>query len=205
MKLTTDTTKSGRIGIYADGEFCFTVPAFIWYAHPLYGCDEADEEDLLRLKASAAAHDAYEKALRLLGRRAHSAWELRTKLRASYGAAAVDGVMERLTQNGLIDDVSFAEALADELMRRKHYAPERIRMELMNRGIAPEIAKNAANGLDIDKKQGIIDIIAKMHLPETMTKKDADRLVRRLLNAGYSMHEIREVVTFSEEEDGEST
>ena len=200
MKLTTDTTKTGRIGIYTDGEFRFTVPAFIWYAHPLYGCDEADEEALSELKAAGETHDAYEKALRLLGRRAHSAWELKTKLRAHYGAEAVAETLEKLNDNGLLNDVSFAEALAEELFRRKSYAPERIRMELLSRGVAAEIAKNAANGLDIHKKQGIIDIIGKMHLPETLSPKDADRLLRRLLSAGYTMREIREVVSFSEDD-----
>ena len=38
-----------------------------------------------------------------------------------------------------------------------------------------------------------------MHLPERPAKKDVDRLLRRLLNAGYTMREIREVISFSED------
>ena len=40
-----------------------------------------------------------------------------------------------------------------------------------------------------------------MRLPETVTQKEADRLIRRLRAAGYSMREIREAVEFSGADD----
>ena len=122
-------------------------------------------------------------------------------MRQQYSAEAIDSALEKLRENGLVDDAAFASALAEERLRRKSWAPERIRQDLLSRGIDAETAKNAVNGLDIDRKKGIIDIISKMHLPDSPTRKDADRLIRRLLNAGYSMREIREVVTISEEQD----
>ena len=200
MKLTTTTTKKGRINVLADGEYQFTVPAFIWYGSSFCGQPRITPEGLEELRLQGEQADAYEKAMRLLSIRAHGETELRRKLRPQYSAQAIDLAVERLRENGLVDDAAFAAALAEERFRRKAWAPERIRQDLMSRGIDAETAKNAVNGLDIDRKQGIIDIISKMHLPAVLTKKDADRLIRRLLNAGYSMREIREVVTFSEEE-----
>ena len=199
MLLTTTTTKKGRINVHADGEYMFTVPAFVWYRSTLSGQKEADAEALDALRAEGLAYDAYEKGLRLLGNRAHGTAELRRKLRLDYPAEAAEAAVEKLSEAGLLNDEAYAEALAEELSRRKHWAPERILRELTQRGIDAGTAKNAAFGLDINKKQGIIDIITKMHLPQHPTKKDADRLIRRLLSAGYSMHEIREVISFSEE------
>lgn len=200
MEISTTTAKSGRINIHADGEYLFTVPALIWYASPLSSKTEADEEELFLLKALGEEHDAYEKALRLLSMRAHGEKELKRKLRQKYSEKASESAIQRLVENGLIDDEKFARELAEELLRRKNYSPERIKNELINRGIDRETAKNAANALDIDKKEGIINIINKFHLPESPTKKDVDRLLRRLLTAGYSMSEIREVISFSGEE-----
>ena len=200
MELSTTTTKKGRINVVADGEYQFTVPAFIWYRSALCGETEASPEALEELRLLGEQADAYEKAVRLLSFRAHSEAELRRKLRPGFSDDAIEAAMEKLRENGLVDDAAYAEALAEELFRRKAWAPERIRKELISRGIDAETAKNAANGLDINRKQGIIDIISKMHLPPVLTKKDADRLIRRLLNAGYSMREIKEVVSFSEEE-----
>ncbi|MCH5198155.1 MAG: regulatory protein RecX [Oscillospiraceae bacterium] len=200
MEISVTTAKSGRINIHADGEYYFTVPALIWYASPISSKKEADEEELFALKALGEEHDAYEKALRLLSNRAHGEKELKMKLRQKYSDEAADSAILKLTENGLIDDEKFARDLAEELSRRKSYSAERIKNELISRGIDRETAKNAANSLDIDKKAGIINIISKIHLPESPTKKDVDRLLRRLLTAGYSMSEIREVISFSEED-----
>ena len=201
MELSTSTTKKGRINVLADGEYQFTVPAFIWYGSSFCGQTEITPEELEELRLQGEQADAYEKALRLLGQRAHCEAELKRKLRQQYAAEAAGSAVERLKENGLIDDAAFASSLAEELSRRKGWAPERIRRDLIFRGVDAETAKNAVNGLDIDKKQGIIDIISKMHLPASPAKKDADRLIRKLLNAGYSMREIREVISFSEPED----
>ncbi len=46
MELTTTFTKKGRINVLADGEYQFTVPAFIWYASSLCGETEAEPEEL---------------------------------------------------------------------------------------------------------------------------------------------------------------
>ena len=200
MELSVTETKKGRINLFADGEYQFTVSAFVWLRSPLFGKSEADEEALAALKSESVLHDAYEKALRLLARRAHGTAELRRKLRQTCPAEAADAAIARLEENGLLDDSAFALQLAEELSRRKAYAPERIRMELQKRGIDAETAKKAVNGIDINKKDGIIDIIRKAHLPDSPTKKDADRLVRRLLAAGYTMRDIREVVSFSYED-----
>ena len=200
MELTTTETKKGRINVLADGEYLFTVPAFIWYTSALCGKTEAEPEELEALRQTGEAADAYEKGLRLLGQRAHSRTELKRKLRVKYGEDAVEAALARLEESGLIDDAAFAASLAEELYRRKAYAPERVLRELVHRGVDAQTAKNAVSALDIDKKQGIIEIINKMHLPERPTKKDADRLIRRLLSAGYTLGEIREVVTISEEE-----
>ncbi len=199
MELSTTTTKKGRINVHADGEYLFTVSAFIWYRSPLCGKTEAAPEALEELRLQGLESDAYEKGLRLLGSRAHAEKELRTKLTRAYPADAADAAVARLKEAGLIDDASYAAALAEELQRRKNYSPQRIILELTHRGVDAETAKNAANGLDIDKKEGIINILNKMHLPERPAKKDVDRLLRRLLNAGYTMREIREVISFSED------
>ncbi len=197
MKITTTTTKKGRINLFADGEYQFTVSALFWAKN---GCPEGgtlDEDALFALQAEANADAAYDKALRLLTLRAHGEAELMRKLRRDYDREAAENAVCRCKENGLVDDAAFAAALAEELYRKKAYAPARIEQALREKGIGKEIAKNAAYTLDIDRKYGIIRIIEKMRLPETVTKKEADRLIRRLRAAGYSMREIREVVEFS--------
>ena len=197
MKITTTTTKKGRINIFADGEYQFTVSALFWAIH---GCPEGGRlppEALSALAEAAKKEAAFERALRLISLRAHGETELYRKLRRDFEPLYARSAVDRCRDVGLVDDEAYARLYAEELFRRKGYAPERIELALREKGIDKEIAKNAAFALDIDRKIGIIRIIEKMRLPETVSKQEASRLLRRLRAAGYSMREIREVVEFS--------
>ena len=190
MEISTTTSKNNKIKIYADGEYLFTVPAVIWYSYNFRDGDEVSEAQLSELKNQADISLAFDSGMRMLSLRAHSTSELKNKLSAKYPSEAVAAAIERLTALGLTDDEKFAFLLAEELYNRKSYAPKRILMELKNRGIASEIAENAINALDIDKEIGIIKIIEKYKIDENSTQKEKDRVIRRLLNMGYSFSDI---------------
>ncbi|MBQ7688436.1 MAG: regulatory protein RecX [Clostridia bacterium] len=199
MRITTTVTKKGRINIFADGEYAFTVPVLIWYASGFSEGETLTEEALWALRLEGQAADAYETAVRMLSLRAHGERELINKLRQKYPAQAAAAAVEKCKENLLLDDEAFSCALASELAEKKHFSPERIEKELLFRGIDRETAKNAVLSLDIDRKTGIIRIIRKMHLPPAPEQKELNRAIRRLLTAGYSMGEIRQVLRVPEE------
>ncbi len=107
-----------------------------------------------------------------------------------FPSSAARDAVDRCEAAGLIDDEKFAELLAEELYRRKHYAPIRIISELENRGVDKNTAENAVFALDIDRESGIIRILDKMRVNDESSEKDKARAYRRLLNAGYSYSEI---------------
>ena len=195
MILTTTTAKSGKINLYTDGEYRFSVPAEVWFANAYRDGNEIEEEELAALQTAADSVFAYENALRLLSMRAHSEKELTDKLKRKYKSAAAKQAVEKCRELGLIDDEKFAVMLADELVRRKHYAPKRVENELISRGIDRHIAQSAAQTLDIDEKISIIDIIDKLcpqdTVPDAKTKK---RIINRLLRLGYAPHEVFDTV-----------
>ena len=147
--------------------------------------------DLRKFEKASDAEKAYESTLRSLTTRAHGEKELLRKLRQKYDAEAAQNAVERCKQAGLIDDSAYAADLAEELYRRKAFSPERIRTELICRGVAKEIAENAVEALDIDRDSGIIQILEKMRITDDSPDKDKARAVRRLINAGYSFPEAR--------------
>ncbi len=191
MTVTTTTAKSGKINLYTDGEYRFSVPAEVWFANAYRDGDEIEEEELAALQTAADSVFAYENALRLLSMRAHSEKELYDKLKRKYKAAAAKQAVEKCRELGFINDEQFASLLADELVRRKHYAPKRVENELISRGIDRQIAQSVACTLDIDEKISIMDIIDKFvpndTKPDAKTKK---RIINRLLRLGYTPHEV---------------
>ncbi len=191
MIVSSTTAKSGKINIYTDGEYRFSVPASFWFEGTVRDGDEIDEAQLAALQEAADFVFACDSALRLLSQRAHSEKELYDKLKRKYKAAPARHAVEKCRDLGLLNDEKFADLLADELVRRKHYAPKRVENELMARGIDRHIAQSVAGSLDIDEKLSIMDIIEKLcpadGKPDEKNKK---RIITRLLRLGYAPHDV---------------
>lgn len=198
MELGISTTKKNRISIYADGEFLFTVPAVIWYSSRFREGDEVTEKDLEELRRESDLACAFDSAMRMLSLRAHSEYELKIKLKQKFSEDAVVFAIDKLRNLKLLDDESFAFNYAEELYRRKGFAPKRIVLELKNRGIDAATAEKAVNSLDIDREIGIIKVIEKYHLTKDSTPKERDRVIRRLLNMGYSFSDISKYINIYE-------
>ncbi len=84
---------------------------------------------------TTAQSEVWNRALRLLARRDHSAQELRQKLR-NKGAAPeqIDGVLERLLEEDWLNETRFAESFTRSRVARG-LGPYRIRRELQERGV----------------------------------------------------------------------
>lgn len=88
---------------------------------------------------------AMQKALDLLARREHSQKELKQKLmKRDFSAELIDDVLSEIAEQGWQSDLRFAE---DYLSARKRdlYGPERIRMELSERGVSDDIIDSLLN------------------------------------------------------------
>jgi SOS response regulatory protein OraA/RecX len=95
-----------------------------------------------------ACHDA---ALRALGVRWHGDRELSLKLRTrGYDAEAIAAALGRLREEGWLDDLRYAEAYARG-RARKHFGPERVRAELIGRGINDRTAAEAVKNVFADE------------------------------------------------------
>lgn len=195
MELSTTLNKNGRINIHTDGEFRFAVSAFVYRSFPYRDGDDVTEEALAELKTADDAERAHESALRMLTARAHGEKELYRKLRQKYDAQAAQSAVDRCKEAGLIDDAAFAADLAQALLARKGWSPDRVKTELLFRGVDRETAENAISALDIDRDSGIIMLLEKMRVTDDSPEKDKARAIRRLLNAGYSIHEIRKHIS----------
>lgn len=80
-----------------------------------------------------------EQALRLLEVRGRSCFELRGRLLAKgHPTAAVDALLERLCESGLLDDARFARDRARAMLRRKGWGPRKLAADLARRGVDRE-------------------------------------------------------------------
>lgn len=85
-----------------------------------------------------------EAALTILGRQAHSRSELRRKLvQKGFPPAVVELCLERLAAVQLVDDRAYAYNFALRRAEAGRYGPSRVRRELLNRGVSPEMTEEA--------------------------------------------------------------
>ena len=91
-------------------------------------------------------HHIKQKAFSFIGRRHHSAFEIRTKLRQKkYDNNLIEEIINDLTENKYIDDLEFARLFSDENIRLKLWGGKKIKGELIKRGVSQEIISKVLN------------------------------------------------------------
>jgi regulatory protein len=81
-----------------------------------------------------------QKAYNLLGKRLHSVYELRTKLRQKkYDADLIQLTIDDLLNSRYLDDIKFAEMYSEEKLRLKLWGKTKLKSELMKKGISSAI------------------------------------------------------------------
>lgn len=138
---------------------------------------------------------------RLLARRSYSVNELRIKLKQKgYDSILTDNVLNDLIQKGYLDDIKFAEIFAEENIKRKLWSTQKIKAELMKKGVD----KTVINEVLSNKLLGFNDIenaavltekkfnILKLHNYEQ--KKLKLKLFNYLSGKGYNYSVSNEAI-----------
>jgi regulatory protein len=85
-------------------------------------------------------HFVKQKALSYISRRHHSVAEVRRKLfQKKYDKEIIEPVLQELVEKGLLNDTEFAEIFTEENIRLKLWGKNKIKSELIKRGVAQEI------------------------------------------------------------------
>ncbi len=102
--------------------------------------DRLSEERIDSLLAEDERHRCRERAWSLLGRRKRSRSELHRELcKRGFSHAAAEHVVTRFVEMGYIDDLEFAKFWVLDRLQRGRFGPRRVRRELGQKGVAPDI------------------------------------------------------------------
>jgi len=141
-----------------------------------------------------------QRAFRYLGRRLHSAFELRTKLRQkSYEIDMIDRVICELKDKNYLDDSEFASVFIEEKFGSKMWSENKLKAELIKRGVKSSIISEALSNKfsDEDIFNNAFTIALKKYkilqgrnLDLQTTKK---KLASFLNTRGYNYETIKQV------------
>lgn len=202
-------TKRGRMAVFFDGEFDFSVDDETLLRHDLKVGKRLDERAYEQLREQTQYQKAKEKAFSLLSRRAYASAQLRQKLEGDFPPDCIDRVMERCAELGLIDDLDYARRAAKDLVHLKHYSLSRVRQELAHRGIGQNEIEDALELFaDYDERQALRQLLEKKYAASLREEKGRRRAFSALVRLGYDPGEIRREMEglraeFSDEEQEE--
>jgi len=191
--LKTHPRKADKIQVYLDGRYALTLSRLL--ASRLRVGQTLSDEELEQLVAAEAEEQAYQRALRFLGRRPHSEVELREKLTKGQAPEdAIERVIARLKDRALIDDVAFAKAWVENREMYRPRAAKALRAELRRKGIAAQAIQAALE--DFDETSAAAKAAAKAWrkyrgLPEPVARR---RLTGYLSRRGFNYRLCKTIV-----------
>ena len=171
---------------------------------PLEEGDEIDPEEYVNRVASLQFADAYESALTSLDASARTASEIDRSLRMKgFVAPVAEAVVERLKENGLIDDQRLAARLAETQLTKPVglYAMKR---KLRAKGISDEDAAEALESFDDDQQRAAAIQAARKLLRryENLPVRECrGKLSQALARRGFSWDAVSAAVEAVLEED----
>ena len=147
----------------------------------------------------ADSERAYNRAVRLLSARARSTEEIRRRLRgARYDSDVIEAVVSRLTDEGFLNDTSFAESWVEWRTGSKPKSRSAIRRELMAMGVAAEEVETAVSAVDEEVEYENAARLATARLRRLTAlpvEAQRQRLATFLRARGYSWDLVRKVLT----------
>ena len=152
MKIERIVKKGNKdVTIHFDDDKFLILAVEVFLKSGLKKGDDLDEDRFSFLIEQNKLYHIKQKAFRLLGRRQHSVFELRTKLwRKEYEQKLIDSVISDLKEKKYLNDDDFIREFVTAKSKSKKWSSKRIKSELIKRGISSKL-------IDLAMKEQIVD------------------------------------------------
>lgn len=187
-----------RVNIYIDGKFAFGLDDFLRYKYNLKSGMEISQDFLDDVLEAEEKNMVINHALKLLSYRQRSELEIYNKLKKKgYDESHIDNAIQYCKDHNYINDRNFAEVFTRDKVNLNKYGPQRIKYELISKGVAKDIIEETLEDMDTDEYQMAMDLALK-RLPRYNGDEKAAiyrKLGSFLQRRGYSYDIIKKVLT----------
>lgn len=196
-------TKKGRLALFLDGEFAFSLDEDTFASAHLHEGDELEGWQVEDLRKQSDTRRALDKAMDYLSLRDHAAGELYQKLCRKFDGPSAAYAVARAQELGLLNDADFARRRAAELLRKRKSRRE-ILTDLSAKGIDRDVAAEAVEALyQIDEDGEDPELATARTLVERryaakLAAGKREQVAAALARRGFSHAIIREVLAETE-------
>ena len=186
-------TRRGKVALHVDGDFVCSVSESFVARWRLFRGRELDDDTLAQIRSQAAAEGIAADAYRLLGHRARSRHELRSRLlQKGHEGRDIEVVLDRVAADGLLDDAEFARCYVADKRGLSGWGAQRIRRGLVALGVAPEVIDAAlgstSGGGEADEAelQRALDFLRRKGAPQPPLEAARRRAFQALQRRGFA-------------------
>lgn len=197
-------TKKGRLALFLDGEFAFSLDEDTFAAAHLHEDDELESWQVEQLRKQSDTRRALDKAMDYLSLRDHASGELYQKLCRKFDAHSAAYAVARAGELGLLDDAGFARRRAAELLRKRKSRRE-ILNDLAAKGIDRDTAAEAVESLYDEVEEGedpemaSVQALLERQYAAKLAAGKRDQVAAALARRGFSHAIIREALAAYED------
>lgn len=217
-KLTPGMRDKNRVNVFLDGRFAFSLDITQVVEYSVKVGQKINDERLAQLRKASEFGKLYQRTLEWTITRPHSIREARDYLRRrQYKRKQLNRqrakdekkplpeiedevaqlVIDRLIEKKYLNDQKFAEFYVENRYLRKGISQKRLKMEMLQKGVSPEIATAALEKIPCPEDEEILKIIAKKR-----RKYNDFQLVGYLVRQGFNFQKAKEAVEASKQDDG---
>lgn len=183
--------RNDRYSVYVDGKYVCSFSEGELIKLGLHSGQELNETELKKLKNNSLKDKAYIRVIDLLSRRPRSEWEIRDYLkRKKHEPELIEGILNKLTLNMLINDEDFARRWVENRRLLKNTSKRKLRQELKQKRIAEDIINQVLEQDETDEREVIKQIVQK----KRKSYPDDQKLMAYLARQGFSYDDIKAVV-----------
>jgi regulatory protein len=162
--------------------------------------DDLNDEGIKELLMQTEKLKIKDSAFRLLGRRAHSVFELTQKLTIkSFHKDLIDSVISDLKKNNYLNDDDFALAYAAERLSKRKSGINKIKSELIKKGVNRKSIELVLSEVDNSKSETTaLELAQKKFMSLTKNENDRRKIKQKifsfLFSKGFETDTILKVV-----------
>lgn len=207
-KIETQKRK-GRYNIYLDETYAFPIDEAILVKYALYKGMEISGDFRDELESEDGFRKAYTRSLNYLNYGLRSEKEVRDDLAKHEFSDVADEVIEKLEEQGYLDDLMYAESFTRTGANVGGKGPRVIKQELKRRGIAEENIEKASEQYSFDQMvENGVQLAEKVirRSSQHSTRETNNKLRQNLMQKGFDsdiITQVLEEVTVEKEEDEE--
>lgn len=199
-KIEVQKNKKDRVNVYIDEEYSFSCSMELVYSHELKKNKIVDVDEIKDVVSDDNYIYCKETALKIIERTLKTEKEVEIKLRQKgFEENLIDKAINFLKKYDFVNDNKYIKCYVKEKIKKD--GKNKIKYNLMKKGIREDLIEKELNEVNIDKQQyynTLMELARKKY--EILSKKEADKLkVKKkicdyLLRKGYLWEEIKPVL-----------